>query len=46
LLAVEAGQSLDVVLEDFARLKPEIYRALGADTLPIDQVGKVDGGWQ
>jgi hypothetical protein len=43
-LAVEAGQSLDVVLEDFARLQPEIYEAVGADMLPIDEVIMVDGG--
>lgn len=35
LLAVEAGQSLDEVLEDFGRLPPEIYTAIGADKLPI-----------
>jgi hypothetical protein len=34
LLAVEAGQSLDAVLEDFARLSPESYKAVGADILP------------
>jgi hypothetical protein len=34
LLAVEAGHSLDAVLEDFARLTPETYRAAGADMLP------------
>jgi hypothetical protein len=31
LLAVEAGQRLDEVLEDFLRVTPEICRALGAD---------------
>jgi hypothetical protein len=43
LVAVEAGQLLDVVLEGFARVQPETYRALGADTLPIDDVIIVDG---
>jgi hypothetical protein len=44
LLAVEAGQDVDVVLEEFCRLQPEIYEAVGADVLPIDQVTVVDGG--
>jgi hypothetical protein len=44
LLAVAAGDQLDVVLEDFARLKPETYRAVGADALPIDSVTVVRGG--
>jgi hypothetical protein len=43
LLAVEAGQDLDFVLEDFARLQPEIYQAIGADTLPIDEVAVIEG---
>jgi hypothetical protein len=34
LLAVEAGHSLNAVLEDFARLPPDIYKAVGADVLP------------
>jgi hypothetical protein len=44
LLALESGQSLDAVLEDFARLPPEIYKAIGADLLPIDDVIIIDGG--
>ena len=36
LIAVDRGQGLDAVLEDFARLQPETYQAVGADTLPID----------
>jgi hypothetical protein len=44
LLAVEAGQDVDVVLEEFCRLQPEICEAVGADVLPIDQVTVVDGG--
>jgi hypothetical protein len=37
LLAVAAGQSLDAVLEDYGRLAPEIYRALGADELSVER---------
>ncbi len=44
LIAVECGQDLDVVLEDFARLQPEIFEAVGADVLPIDDMAVVDGG--
>jgi hypothetical protein len=44
LLAVESGQSLDSVLEGFARLAPETYEALGADRLPIDDIIIIDGG--
>jgi hypothetical protein len=36
LIAVESGQDLDLVLEGFGRLQPEIYHAVGADLLPID----------
>jgi hypothetical protein len=35
LLAVAGGHDLDATLEDFARLPPETYKALGADALPI-----------
>jgi len=35
LIAVEAGQDLDFVLTDFARLAPETYRSVGADRLPF-----------
>jgi hypothetical protein len=44
LLAVENGQRLDEVLEGFARLAPELYEAVGADVLPIDEVAVIDGG--
>jgi hypothetical protein len=44
LLAVAAGQSLDLVLEDFRRLAPEIYRTLGADVLPVEHLSVADGG--
>jgi hypothetical protein len=37
LIAVDSGQPLDHVLDDFGRLAPEIYRVVGADALPIDQ---------
>ena len=35
LIAVEAGQDLDFVLADFARLQPEVYAAVDADKLPF-----------
>ena len=35
LIAVEAGQDLDFVLTDFARLAPETYASVGADKLPF-----------
>ena len=38
LIAVEAGQSLDAVLEDFARVPADIYRAVGADHFPKYQL--------
>jgi hypothetical protein len=44
LLAVTAGQALDEVLEDFARLPAEVYSAVGADVLPIDEIAVIDGG--
>ena len=37
LLDVAGGKSLDAVLADFARIPVSIYRALGADELPIDR---------
>ena len=43
-LELEAGHDLDEVLERFARISPETYRALGADVLPIDEIGIIDGG--
>jgi hypothetical protein len=44
LIAVAAGQELDAVLEDFARIPVAVYRAIGADVLPIDEVTVIDGG--
>ena len=44
LLEIHNGEDLDRVLEDFARLQPEIYRALGADRLPIDELAVIKGG--
>ena len=38
LLAVDAGQPLDSVLADFARVPPEIYCAVGADVLDDEPV--------
>jgi hypothetical protein len=35
LIAVDAGTPLHEVLEDFGRLPPALYRAMGADVLPI-----------
>jgi hypothetical protein len=43
LIAVEAGQPLDVVLADFARLRAAAYRAVGADQLPIRPLTLVKG---
>jgi hypothetical protein len=37
LIAVEAGGKLDDVLADFARVPVSIYKAIGADELPIDR---------
>jgi hypothetical protein len=37
LIAVEAGQPLDTVLADFARVSVSIYHAIGANELPIDR---------
>ncbi len=44
LIAVENGQPVDAVLEDFARLQPDIFKAVGADVMPIDEVTVIDGG--
>jgi hypothetical protein len=46
LLEVAEGRPLDDVLEDFARIPPGIYHAIGADILPIDTIGLVEGGRQ
>ena len=37
LIAVAAGEDLDAVLADFARVPVSIYKALGADDLPVDR---------
>jgi hypothetical protein len=37
LIAVEAGQDLDEVLADFARVPVSTYHMLGANELPIDR---------
>ena len=34
LLELERGAALDDVLERFARIPPDVYRALGADRFP------------
>jgi hypothetical protein len=43
-LETKAGTPLDEVLECYAKLQPEIFEAVGADTLPINEVAVVDGG--
>jgi hypothetical protein len=35
LIAVESGEPLDAVLEDFARLSAETFHKVGASKLPI-----------
>jgi hypothetical protein len=37
ILAVAAGQSIDAVLADFARVPVIIYHAIGANELPVDR---------
>lgn len=44
LLELEAGRSLDEVLEGYGRIPARIYHALGADVLPIDVLAVIDGG--
>lgn len=44
LLEVAGGGDLDETLEAYGRLPPAVYRALGADKLPID-AGTMRGGW-
>jgi hypothetical protein len=43
LIAVDAGTPIDEVLEDFGRLPPALYRAMGADVLPIHRLVVVRG---
>jgi hypothetical protein len=45
LIAVEKGQPVEDVLKDFSRLPPSIFEALGADTMPIDELAVIEGGW-
>jgi hypothetical protein len=42
LIGVDAGHSLDHVLEDFARLSPDVYRAVGANDFPPPVI--IEGG--
>jgi hypothetical protein len=44
LIAVEGGAPLDEVLEDFCRLVPEVYQAMGADVMSVDRMTLIDGG--
>jgi hypothetical protein len=46
LVAIENGRPVDAVLEDFGRLQPDVFKAVGADVLPIDEVTVIDGGRQ
>jgi hypothetical protein len=45
-LEVAAGtpEDLDPILESFCEIPPEVYRAIGADVLPIDRLRVVEGG--
>lgn len=44
LIQTEAGTPLDTVLASYAKLQPELFEMLGADELPFEQVGVIDGG--
>ena len=44
LLALEAGQPLDDILEDFGRIPPHVYQAVGADHLALKYLFSVEGG--
>jgi hypothetical protein len=43
-LELESGPRLDEVLESYVRLDPAQLKASGADELPFEQVGVIDGG--
>jgi hypothetical protein len=44
LLEVVASKPLTTVLERFARISPEIHRAVGAERLAVDDLFVIDGG--
>jgi hypothetical protein len=44
LLEIAAGADLNESLERYARIPVNVYRALGADRLPIDGLALVNGG--
>src|SRR5262249_30302830 len=44
LIEVAAGVELDLVLNRYARIPVEIYHALGANRLAVDEVELIDGG--
>ena len=44
LLEIAAGGNLDDVLEAYRRIPVDVYRALGADRLPIDRLTIIKGG--
>ena len=46
MLELEQGKPLDQVLEDFARVPVETYRAIGAAVLPINSLVVLKGGRQ
>jgi hypothetical protein len=43
LIEVAHGRDLDDVLERFARIRVNTYRALGADELPINRLAVING---
>jgi hypothetical protein len=46
LLAVEFGQSIDDVLEEFGRIPVHVYHAVGAADLQVDRPVEIHGGRQ
>ena len=42
-LELAEGRDFDEVLERFGRISVSVYRALGADRLPIDELIVIDG---
>jgi hypothetical protein len=42
-LALENGQPLDSVLEEFGRLPAKLFEEVGADLMPLDCVLLIDG---
>jgi hypothetical protein len=44
LLELHNGADIDAVLENYARLEPDLYAVMGADKLPIGSPTVVKGG--